>query len=242
MRKYPSKSGPFEEALYFDQDEIDGVCEAALKSVDLYPETPAPVRIERFLEKKFGISPEYEDLPEGVLGFTKFGPDGPERVVLSSLLSETENRFSERRISTTIDHEAGHILFHADLFKRHFKKPAMKKLFTDFDPVREEVRTVLCRDLPEASAPLFSGYGGRWWEHQANKAIGALLMPFELLEQTVTPFIASSKSRRTLFEVSRLDPEKREAAVLRLSETFDVNPVVARIRLGEIYPASKFSR
>ena len=242
MRKYPSKSGPFDEALYFDQEEIDEVCESVLKSVDLYPDIPEPVRIERFLEKKFGISPEYDVLPEGVLGFTKFGPDGPERVVLSSLLAEGDSRFSERRIATTIAHEAGHILFHSDLFRQLFKKPPMKRLFLDFDAGADEKRTVLCRDIPESSENRRSSYDGSWWEHQANKAIGALLMPYGLLEKTVAPLFETKKTPNTFFEVPLLAPEKREAAVRHLSETFDVNSVVAKIRLEEIYPASKFSR
>ena len=241
MRKYPSKSGPFEEALYFDQEEIDEICGKALESVDLYPEKPGPVRIERFLEKKFSISPEYDALPEGVLGFTKFGPSGPERVVLSSGLSEGETRYSERRIATTIAHEAGHILFHADLFKKRFNNPPTKRLFDDFEPSNEEDRAILCRDLPNDSPDRSSSYGGRWWEHQANKAIGALLLPFGLLEKTVAPFFVTKKTPKTLFAVPRLDPEKREDAVLLLSEIFDVNPVVAIIRLEEIYLASKFS-
>lgn len=241
MRKYPAKSGPFVEALYFDQDEIEGICEAALKSVDLYPDRPEPVRIERFLEKKFGLSPEYEDLPEGVLGYTKFGPDGPERVVLSASLSETEGKPAERRIASTIAHEAGHVLFHSELFMRHFRKPAMARLFTDVRTPPDETRAVLCRDLPGASGNP-SDYGGRWWEHQANKAIGALLLPLDLLRETVAPFVEMTKTQGTFFESPYLRPEKREEVVFRLSETFDVNPVVAKIRLEEIYPSSKYSR
>ncbi len=227
MRKYPAVSGPFEKALYFEQEEIEDVCETALMSVGLYPDNPSPIRIERFLEKKFGLSPEYADLPEGVLGLTKFGPRGPEKVILSVSLSETEDRISDRRIATTIAHEAGHILFHAELFQNHFKKYS------------EEERAVLCRDLPETSEK--TSYSGRWWEHQANKAIGALLIPFGLLEKTVAPFLEARKKGEGNPEMPWLGPKQREAAILRLSEFFDVNPVVAKIRLAETYPTSKIS-
>ncbi|MHB1756937.1 MAG: ImmA/IrrE family metallo-endopeptidase [Leptospirillum sp.] len=218
MRKYPAKAGPFDEALFFEQEEIEDVCETALKSVGLYPDKPEAIRIERFLEKKFGLSPEYDDLPEGVLGYTKFGLDGPEKVVLSVSLSDMGSKTSERRIATTIAHEAGHILFHAELFKNHFRQP-------------DGTRTVLCRDLLGESDK-FSNYSGRWWEHQANKAIGALLMPFGLLEKTVSPFFEAAKERRAVSEIPNLE---REAAILRLSEVFEVNPVVAKIRFMEIY-------
>ena len=33
-----------------------------------------------------------------------------------------------------------------------------------------------------------------------------------------------------------LPPQKREQAVRALSETFDVNPAVARLRLGDLFP------
>ena len=242
MRKYPAKSGPFEEALYFEQEEIEAVCETALKSVGLYPDIPSPIRIERFLEKKFGLSPEYEDLPDGILGYTKFGPSGPEKVVLAAFLSSTEeDKISERRIATTIAHEAGHILFHAELFKRHFQRSSPTPFFMDLEPQPDGTRAVLCRDIPDASGKS-SNYSGRWWEHQANKAIGALLMPFGLLEKTVAPFFEATKRQRTFSETPYLELKKREAAILRLAEFFDVNPVVAKIRLAEIYPVSKISR
>ena len=227
MRKYPAMSGPFEKALYFEQEEIEDVCETALKSVGLYPDNPSPIRIERFLEKKFGLSPEYADLPEGVLGLTKFGLGGPEKVILSVSLSAPEDRISDRRIATTIAHEAGHILFHAELFQNYFKKYS------------EEENAVLCRDLPETSEK--TSYSGRWWEHQANKAIGALLIPFGLLEKTVAPFLEARKKGKSNPEMPWLGPKQREAAILRLSEFFDVNPVVARIRLAETFPTSKIS-
>ena len=220
-------SGPFEKALYFEQEEIQDVCETALKSVGLYPDTPSPIRIERFLEKKFGLSPEYEDLPEGVLGLTKFGPRGPVKVILSISLSDTEDKTSDRRIATTIAHEAGHILFHAELFQSHFKKYS------------EDERAVLCRDLPGTSDRTL--YSGRWWEHQANKAIGALLIPFGLLEQTVAPFLEATKKGNSKPQMPCLGPKHRQAAILRLSEIFDVNPVVAKIRLSETFPTSKIS-
>ena len=227
MRKYPAVSGPFEKALYFEQEEIEDVCETALMSVGLYPDNPSPIRIERFLEKKFGLSPEYADLPEGILGLTKFGPGGPEKVVLSMSLSDTEDKLSDRRIATTLAHEAGHILFHAELFQSHFKKYS------------EDERTVLCRDLPETSDRTL--YKGRWWEHQANKAIGALLIPFGLLEKTVVPFLEATKKDKSKSQRPCLGPKQRQAAILRLSEIFDVNPVVAKIRLAETFPTSKIS-
>ena len=138
-----------------------------------------------------------------------------------------EDKISDRRIATTLAHEAGHILFHSELFQSHFKKYS------------EDERTVLCRDLPGTSDR--TSYSGCWWEHQANKAIGALLIPFGLLEKTVVPFLEATKKGKSKPQMPCLGPKQRQAATLRLSEIFDVNPVVAKIRLSETFPTSKIS-
>jgi len=241
MRKYPSNAGPFREALFYEQEEIETICGDELRSVDLYPSTPGPIRIERFLEKKFGITPEYGELPDGILGYTKFGSSGAEKVVISRSLSEEDGKASERRIATTIAHEVGHILFHSDLFMDLFRKSSMRSLFKNSGESPEGKQPILCRDLPGVPEKS-SDYDGRWWEHQANRAIGALLMPRHLMEELLAPFLVSQKVLLGLFDQTTLDPAKRDDVVLRLSEVFDVNPIVARIRLEEKYPSKKFAR
>ena len=67
-------------------------------------------------------------------------------------------------------------------------------------------------------------------------------MPFGFLEISVAPFFDLPKHEKTYPQIPHLEPKKREDAILCLSEFFDVNPVAAKIRLEEIYPASKFSR
>lgn len=241
MRKYPSNTGPFREALYFEQEEIETICSDVLRSVELYPSMPEPIRIERFLEKKFGISPEYGKLPEGILGYTKFGPSGAEKVVICSSLSEEDCKASERRVATTIAHEVGHILFHSDLFKDLFRKSSMIPFFQNSAEQPDESKMILCRDLPGVLEKS-SNYDGRWWEHQANRAIGALLMPRSLMEELLAPLLVSRKMFLGFFEQTIPDPAKRDDAILRLSDVFDVNPIVAKIRLGETYPLQKFAR
>jgi hypothetical protein len=107
MKNLRSKRGPFSERPHFSLSEIDEMCAAELLSLGLYPTTPQPVRIDRFIEKRWQ-SPLYEDLPEGVLGFTKFGPRGVEAIVVSNALDDTEKgKPNERRFRTTLAHEAG---------------------------------------------------------------------------------------------------------------------------------------
>ena len=63
VRKLPTPSGPFAFQLYFeDLGEIDDICLEALKRQSLLPSKPAPIRIERFVEKEFKTALRYEDL------------------------------------------------------------------------------------------------------------------------------------------------------------------------------------
>ena len=71
-----------------------------------------PIRVDRFIEKRYRIVPQYEDILDGILGFTRFGAKGPEEVVVSRSLSEEGSRVAERRMNSTLAHEAGHMLLH----------------------------------------------------------------------------------------------------------------------------------
>jgi hypothetical protein len=63
VRKVQTPSGPFAFRLYFeDLGEIDKICLEALTSQSLLPSDPAPIRIERFVEKQFKAPLRYEDL------------------------------------------------------------------------------------------------------------------------------------------------------------------------------------
>jgi len=86
MKTFRAKSGPFAEQPFYVPAEIESICTDELQRVGLLPKTPSPVRIDRFIEKRFEVQPSYEDLPAGLLGFTHFGPKGVERVVVSKAL------------------------------------------------------------------------------------------------------------------------------------------------------------
>jgi hypothetical protein len=219
---------PFQTAkrLYFTSDQVEKLCEEALLSVNLIPGTPGTVRIDRFLEKKFGISAEYEELPPGVLGFTSFGADGAESVVVSRSMDEDPSDRCRRRVRSTLAHEAGHILLHTSLFE--CGDVTQLSLLA---PLLEKPK-VLCRDEFELSATTKPAYNGRWWEYQANMVIGALLIPRILMSEAIEPYLQYSGS----MQVCRLDNPSRPKAIQVVSDTFDVNPVVAKIRVDELYP------
>jgi hypothetical protein len=225
MKNLKSKRGPFSERPHFELSEIEEMCTAELSSVGLYPASPQPIRIDRFIEKRWK-PPLYEDLPDGVLGFTKFGPRGVEAIVVSNALDDAEKgKPNERRLRTTLAHEAGHGLMHAHLFSAGIKP---KALFHEDD----ERPQILCRDVPWKGEEAVARYDGRWWEFQANRAIGGLLLPKKLVEMA----IAKLTHETGQLGLRSLPTEKRGEAARELSEIFDVNPIVARLRLNELFP------
>lgn len=228
MRISRSSGGPFIERPYYTTREIENICDDELRKVGLYPSDPSPVRVERFLEKRFGVVPAYEDLPDGILGFTKFGPEGVEAIIVSRALADEGTKASERRISTTLGHEGGHGLLHGHLFTLGLKAAPLFQ--GELDAATPKI---LCRD--GAIAGVGKGrraYDGRWWEHQANLAMSALLLPKVLVERCLEGILVAQGT----FGLPRLEARRSEEAVRLVSDVFDVNPVVARIRLAEMYP------
>jgi hypothetical protein len=217
MRTYKANVGPFTERPYYPETDIEAICTDELSKLGLLPTDPQPIRIDRFIERRF-VTPSYEDLGEGILGLTRFSKNGVSAVVVSSRLDAEGGRVSERRIRTTLGHEGGHGLLHTHLFVLSSDK---QPLFGDFsDPKKPKV---MCRD---------SNYSGQWWEVQANLAMGSLLMPRRLVEVAIAPYLAE----QGLLGLKTLKSSEKLNAERGLAEVFDVNPVVARIRINQLYP------
>jgi len=226
MKTFRAKTGPFKEQTYYQESDIENICSDELRATSLFPSTPGPIRIDRFIEKRFNVVPSYEDLGDGILGLTKFGSGGVKAIMVARSLEDDGSLAAKRRVRTTLAHEGGHGLFHTHLFAMSAEK---KPLFGDFtDP---NAPKILCRDEGEAK----SGYRGQWWEYQANMAIGGLLMPKSLVETAVASFLVASGS----LGIRSFDHGRTNEAIRLLVETFDVNPVVARIRLGQLFPVSE---
>jgi len=228
MKTFRAKRGPFTDQPFYESGEIESICTTELQKVGLYPSDPEPIRIDRFIEKRFGIVPTYDELPEGLLGFTKFGSQGVEEIVVARSLDEEGTRPAERRLRTTLAHEGGHGLLHAHLF---VLDPRPVSLFGD--GIAPNTPKILCREggvsgveAPGAKPPY------RWYEFQANKAMAALLLPKALVEKA----LSSVLERQGLLGLSSLPSNYRESAARLLTATFDVNPVVARLRLDALFP------
>jgi hypothetical protein len=222
----PFRPGQTYKAPYFTPNQIDNMCCDELRGVGLLPSSPEPIRIDRFIEKRFNVSPQYEDLPNGVLGFTRFGKNGVKAVVISAALDAEGGKVAGRRVRTTIAHEGGHGLLHAHLF-------ALDDIPLHlFDKDSHSGDQILCRDV-HGDEKKTHRYDGRWWEVQANRAMSSLLCPRPLVLGAMKPFLTPAG----LLGVEVLAENRREEAVRSLAEVFDVNPAVTRIRIAEMYPA-----
>jgi hypothetical protein len=228
MKTFRSKAGPLPERPYYKLSEIETICTDALRDEGLYPEKPEPIRIERFIEKRFHLRVDYRDLPDGLLGYTAFGPRGVQEVVVSRALVENGDRVAERQANSTLAHEAGH-----GLLQGHIIALAGDRVGTLFNSeVDPKKPAILCRDPRPQGA---RGYDGRWWEFQANQAIGALLLPKPFVIEALSGHLSTSGA----FGRQNLPPERRERAVREVAQVFDVNPAVARIRLEDVFPEAE---
>jgi hypothetical protein len=226
MRKVPTPSGPYPFQLYFeDLGEIDEICLEALKIQSLLPSRPAPIRIERFVEKQFKTPLIYEDLGPEYLGCTIFNSSGAvEAILISRSLEEQNTMPARRRVRSTVAHEAGHGLLHGSLFMESNSADLLN------GTVGKNHRRILCRS-EDILVDTQRSYAGRWWEFQANQAIGSLLLPRLLMNA----FLDQSGITPASVESRILTSAERDLFVKKAAVIFDVNPVVVRIRLDSLF-------
>ena len=181
-------------------------------------------------EKHFSVTIEYRNLDSNVLGCTVFDHLGR---VVKVIIGDTEEESVsyERRIRSTIAHEAGHCLMHAFLFV----EDETQSQFFDGNIDRKK-RRILCRktDIKPVNSRA-NGYNGQWWEWQANRAIGGLLLPEPMVRLALNNFL----ERGEITGSETLPEENRDHAALNLAKQFEVNPVVASIRIKELFPEKK---
>ena len=233
MRRIATPGGRYPHQIFFeDLGEIDAICLSALRSQGLLPDNPDPVRIDRFIEKQFRCSILYEEFEEaGVLGATAFEPDGRVlAVAVARHLADDTTTTGQCRLRATIAHEAGHGLLHGSLFVDEGQE--------DFfaSQVERGERRILCRGDDVAAVNGYN-YRGRWWEYQANYAIGGLLLPKELVRSALAHLTTPADS----FGGVILEEHRREAAVRHLTRSFAVSSTVARIRLEGMFSRNVFS-
>jgi hypothetical protein len=222
LRTFRTSAGPFAERPFYSDEVIERMCSDALVETGFLPIAPGPVRIDRFIEKRFNAPIIYEVMDKNVLGFTAFGSKGVEEIHIAEPEEQTQS--ADRRVNSTLAHEAGHGIMHAHLFALDLDHG----LFSgDADVTKTRV---LCRDPVPATKQ--RKYDGRWWELQANRAIGALLLPKSLFLAFVEPFL----EKRGMLGTPMLPASKREEVARAAANVFEVNPAVARIRVEAFFP------
>lgn len=217
MKTRPATSGPFRERLYYTADEIEHLTEEDLQKHGLLPSAPSPINIDLYVEQRF-LVPRYDDLRPTLLGYTEFGPSGPVDIVLNQELASDRSLLARRRMRTTVAHESGHALLHAILYLSTGQTSLLNEAETE--PPR-----ILCKDQD-----LSTGYNGRWWEYQANLAMGSLLLPKSLTLTALEPYLT-----RTGLGIRTLDPHNVRRAGRTLTDIFDVSQTVARIRIEHLF-------
>jgi hypothetical protein len=228
VKEFRTKDGPFPLRLHYETREIDDICLDALKQCKLLPREPEAVKIDLFLEKYFAVPILYEDMGDGIMGSTVFNSIGAVTgFTVAPWIEEEGTSTADRRVRSTLAHEGGHGLLHPKLFIADQTVDLFGRNAEDQRP-----RKFLCRspDISPGATATIPRYDGKWWEWQANRAIGGLLLPRPVVRKLIDPYLKETAFGKTLLESKRSEAEKEVGSV------FDVNPVVARIRLQEMFP------
>ena len=227
MRIVRDNQSPWGQRVWFEDIEFDVMMDEARARAgkDVFTEGRG-VDVEIILERVYGVVADYIDLPSGILGRTRFYPDGRLEVEVSRELSEAAelDDVARRRLRSTLGHECGHIVAHGHL---HLEDTRSGRLFEQ-ESVKEP--SVLCRG--EAIGSFKSGgYGGRWWEYQANRAMASLLLPRNTLMSHVKHEL-EKRGTSNMEEV--LCAGELETLTRNIMQTFDVSMSVTSYRLQEL--------
>ncbi|HVE72606.1 MAG TPA: hypothetical protein VNI54_14675 [Thermoanaerobaculia bacterium] len=217
MKIRPATSGPYRDRIYYSNEDIERITEDELREYELLPTQPGPINIDLYVEQRF-VTPRYVDLAPTLLGYTEFGPNGPVDIVINQELASDQTAVAKRRVRTTIAHEGGHAILHAVL---HIDTGQTNLLRAVPDQPR-----IMCKEEDLKRGP----YDGSWWEYQANLAMSCFLLPRALTFAALEPYL----TRSTLGGRS-LDPHNVRRAARALSHIFDVNPIVAHIRIEQLF-------
>jgi len=225
MSSAASGAGPFPRRIFIPDQHIERLSRETLESVGLLPESPQPIRIDRFIYLQFGFEEEYTELPAHIMGCAKFTKRGLCRIMVNRDLAEVPDAVSHRRVRSTLAHEAGHGLLHNDLFIEKLTQEDCGQLFGGEAEACDSVTKegFACR----AEVGIHEVRPFEWWEYQANLAMSCLLLPWHLVT-------AAAKER---FDAVLDGPGDMDSRIVRaekeIAEVFDVNRQMVAIRLGK---------
>ena len=170
--------GPFLEYFFIPEARIHRIACDNLVSLGLMPDTPGPVPIERYCDKRWGFPEDYAPLPKGVLGKAKFSEDGLVMIEINRELADNSSELGLIRTRSTLAHEIGHGELHSGRYADKIRHERLQgDLFEAPMAARKTIATA-CRE-----EQIFRVNRDEWWEIQANKFMAAILMPKHLLRQ-----------------------------------------------------------
>jgi hypothetical protein len=226
-----AETHPHLKRSFIPTKRIESQCIDALCQHNLLPKEPGPVRVDRLLEKKWGIVENYITLPHGVLGAAGFDRRGLRQVAISDEFDGSADITTERRGRATIAHELGHGLLHEELWQEYFEAAAQPDLFGASATAPVEGSLVqMCRDAT-INAINFENSYFQWWEFQANLAMGFLLVPTLLLK------MALERYRKGFMEGCAMDGFNSDVlmnqshVIADLADIFNVSKSLLRCRL-----------
>lgn len=223
MRWLPDPTGRFPQRPYYDQDELDAICEGVVRDflIARHGRVSFPIDTDDLtvlLERDAEQLDLYADLsaePGDVEGVTDFYPGQKPRVRIAVTLSEDPRR--EHRLRTTLTHEYGHVHLHNFLYSLERPRP----MFAELTPLPSPT----CKRETMLQAPKSD-----WMEWQAGYACGSLLMPITALRDLMRDLTVELG----FYGSPTADSPDGQAVMGAVSGRFQVSVDAARVRLGQL--------
>jgi Zn-dependent peptidase ImmA (M78 family) len=214
-------TGPFLRNKFIPDKRIARIALEQLAACRLLPDSPGPVAVEKFCDRKWRAPEDYRSLEADVMGFTAFTYRGFDKIVINAHIEADRSQTGTRRVRSTLAHEIGHAILHEDLYveKLVFERD-QGELFGEMN--RRSPSAIVCRNTDIFGTPNRS----QWWEVQANKFMAAALLPEPLFVQVVSSPLAG-------YDDKKATPKDRVTRLYRtidtVSDTFNVSRDMARI-------------
>lgn len=224
MRWVPDPTGRFPKRPYYEEGELDRLCEQAISDflVDRYGKVLLPIPTDDLtvlIERDAEDLDLYADLSgEGgeAQGVTHFFPGMKPRVKIAKEISEQEHR--ENRLRTTLAHEYGHVKCHAPLYDMEAPPSLFPELYEQ-------------RPAPKCHRDTILGARTNdWLEWQAGYTSGALLMPLTHLDRLVRDV----QIELQIYGPSSVGSPKGREVIRRVARAFAVSRDAARVRLEQL--------
>ena len=221
MRLISDKTGMYKVRPYYEEGEIDSICEKIL--TDFLLKTTGRVKfpistecIEILIENHVEDLDSHADLTKegtNIDGMTEFNINTKPNVYISKHLAEGK---LENRRRTTLTHEFGHVILHQCLWK----ELAQQEQF-----FKTENIAFRCKRENIIHAKQYD-----WKEWQAGYASGAFLMPITYIRGVVNEVHNLIKSDDPIY----INSNWGIGLVTRVKKAFSVSGDAARVRLCQL--------